>query len=178
VDAGSAIPLYTGGITNIFSYKGLDLSIFFNFSYGNKVYINGLGFTENMGGTFNKSQDLLNYWKQAGDQAFAPALASPTAAAGIFSQLSTLQILDGSYLRLKNISLGYTIPKSILQRAKFIQSFRVYVMASNIWTLTNGRFRGPDPEVSANGQSNQVLGESFFALPQAKSIQTGVNITF
>jgi len=178
VDAGSAIPLYTGGITNTFNYKGFDLSIFFNFSYGNKVYINGLGFTENMGGTFNKSQDLLNYWKQPGDNAFAPALASPTAAAGIFSQLSTLQILDGSYLRLKNISLGYNIPRSILQRAKFIQSFRVYAMASNIWTLTNGRFRGPDPEVSANGQSNQVLGESFFALPQAKSIQVGFNITF
>lgn len=178
VVAGSAIPKFTGGITNTFNYKGFDLNVFFNFSYGNKVYINGLGFTENMGGTFNKSKDLLNYWKQPGDHAFAPALNSPTAAAGIFSQLSTAQILDGSYLRLKNIRLGYNIPKSILGKAKFIQTFRVYVQASNLWTLTSKGFRGPDPEVSANGQSNQVLGESFFALPQAKSIQVGVNLSF
>jgi hypothetical protein len=154
------------------------LNVFFNFSYGNKVLIDGLRFTENMGGTFNKSTDLLNYWRQPGDNAFAPALNSPTAAAGIFNQLSTLQLLDGSYLRLKNVSLGYNAPKSFLNKTKFIESFRVYVMATNIWTLTSSGFRGPDPEVSANGQSNQVLGESFFALPQAKSIQVGVNIGF
>jgi len=178
VVAGSAIPDFTGGITNTFTYKGFDLNAFFNFSYGNKVLIGGLAFTENLGGTFNKSQDLLNYWKQPGDNAFAPRLASPTAAAGVFNQLSTSSILDGSYLRLKNISLGYNAPKSFLNKIKFIDSFRIYVMASNIWTLTSTGFRGPDPEVSANGQSNQVLGESFFALPQAKSIQVGVNIGF
>lgn len=178
VVAGSAIPDFTGGFTNTFTYKGFDLNVFFNFSYGNKVLIDGLRFTENLGGTFNKSQDLLNYWKQPGDNAFAPALASTTAAAGIFNQRSSLQVLDGSYLRLKNISLGYNAPKSLLSKVKFIDSFRVYVMASNIWTLTSAGFRGPDPEVSANGQSNQILGESFFALPQAKSIQIGVNIGF
>jgi TonB-linked SusC/RagA family outer membrane protein len=178
VVAGSAIPDFTGGITNTFLYKGFDLNVFFNFSYGNKVLIDGLRFTENMGGTFNKSNDLLNYWKQPGDVSFAPALNSPTAAAGIFNQLSTLQMLDGSYLRLKNISLGYNAPKSLLSKTKFIESLRVYVMATNMWTLTSAGFRGPDPEVSANGQSNQVLGESFFALPQAKSIQVGVNIGF
>ena len=178
VTAGSAIPDFTGGFTNTLNYKGFDLNVFFNFSYGNKVLIDGLRFTENLGGTFNKSQDLLNYWRQPGDNAFAPALASPTAAPGIFSQLSTLQLLDGSYLRLKNISFGYNAPKSLLNKSKFIDSFRVYVMASNIWTLTTAGFRGPDPEVSADGQSNQILGQSFFALPQAKSIQVGVNIGF
>jgi TonB-linked SusC/RagA family outer membrane protein len=178
VVAGSAIPEFTGGITNTLTYKGFDLNVFFNFSYGNKVLIDGLRFTENLGGTFNKSTDLLNYWKQPGDQAFAPALNSATAAAGIFNQLSTLQLLDGSYLRLKNVSLGYNAPKSLLSKVKFIESFRIYAMATNLWTLTSSGFRGPDPEVSANGQSNQVLGESFFALPQAKSIQIGVNIGF
>ncbi len=178
VVAGSAIPDFTGGLTNTFNYKGFDLNVFFNFSYGNKVLIDGLRFTENLGGTFNKSTDLLNYWKQAGDKAFAPRLNSTTAAAGIFNQLSTSQLLDGSYLRLKNITLGYSAPKSVLNKVKFVQSFRVYVMATNIWTLTSSGFRGPDPEVSANGQSNQVLGESFFALPQARSIQIGVNLGF
>ena len=178
VVSGSALPKFTGGFTNVVTYKGFDLNIFFNFSYGNKVLISGLGFTENLGGTFNKSTDLLNYWKQPGDVAFAPALASATAAAGIFNQTSTLQLLDGSYLRLKNISLGYSAPKGLIEKVKFIDSFRVFVMATNLWTLKDKGFRGPDPEVSANGQNNLIVGESFFALPQAKGVQVGVNIGF
>ncbi len=178
VVVGSAIPKFTGGLTNTVKYKGFDLTVFFNYSYGNKVLIDGLGFTENMGGTFNKSKDLLNYWKQPGDNAFAPRLASPTAAAGIFNQLSTVRLLDGSYVRLKTITLGYNASKALLEKIKAIQSFRIFVLGQNLWTIKDSDFRGPDPEVSANGQSNQVLGESFFALPQAKSFTVGVNIGF
>lgn len=178
VVVGSAIPDFTGGFTNTFRYKGFDLSAFFNFSYGNKILIDGLRFTENMGGTYNKNRALLNYWKAPGDNAFAPALNSPTAAAGVFSQLSTSQLQNGSYLRLKTLTFGYSVPKVILDRTKAIQSFRLYVMAQNIWTVKDKSFRGPDPEVSANGQSNQVLGESFFALPQPKMVSVGVNVGF
>jgi TonB-linked SusC/RagA family outer membrane protein len=176
VVVGSAIPDFTGGFTNTFTYKGFDLTAFFNFSYGNKVLIDGLRFTENMGGTFNKSTDLLNYWKQPGDNAFAPRLDGTTAGAGVFNQLSDYQVLDGSYARLKNLTLGYSAPKSLLDKTKVLQSLRVYVMAQNLWTIMDKDFRGPDPEVSANGVNNQILGESFFALPQAKSITFGVNI--
>ena len=176
VIVGSAIPDFTGGFSTTFGWKGIELMAFFNYSYGNKVLIDGLRFTENMGGTFNKSTDLLNYWKQPGDNAFAPRLDSPTAGAGQFSRLSTNQLLDGSYLRLKTLMLSYSLPRNVLESTKVLNSARFYVMAQNIWTMMDKDFRGPDPEVSANGANTQVMGESFFALPQPKMVTFGVNI--
>ncbi len=178
VVVGSAIPKFTGGLTNTLRFKGFDFTTFFNFSYGNKVLIDGLGFTENMGGTFNKSTDLLNYWRQPGDNAFAPGLNRATAGAGRFNQLSDFRLLNGSYLRLRTVTLGYNAPKSLLQKTRAIESLRVYVLAQNFLTIKGKDFRGPDPEVSASGQSNQVLGESFFALPQAKTFTIGLNVGF
>lgn len=173
---GNAIPKFTGGFTNNFSYKGFDLSIFFNFSYGNKVLIDGLRFTENLGsGSFNKTVNVLNYWKKAGDVAFAPRLASSTAP--IFNQLSTLQLQDGSYMRLKTVSLGYRLPKDVVDKIKFISNARFYVLAQNLFIIQNKNFRGPDAEVSANGGA-LTMGESFFALPQSRTITVGFNIGF
>jgi hypothetical protein len=178
VVVGSAIPDFTGGITNTFRFKGFELMAFFNYSYGNFVLIDGLRFTENLGGTFNKSRDLLNYWQQPGDNAFAPRLASPTAGAGVFSQLSTLQLQDGSYLRLKNLMFSYNVPQNLLKRTKVLSTCKVFVMGQNLWILQNRNFRGPDPEVSANGGDTQILGESFFALPQARMLTFGANLSF
>jgi TonB-linked SusC/RagA family outer membrane protein len=173
---GSAIPKFTGGFTNNVRFGDFDLTAFFNFSYGNKVLIDGLRFTENLGSAaFNKTRNVLNYWQKAGDKAFAPALASSTAP--IFNQLSTLQLQDGSYVRLKTLSLGYRIPKTVLDRTKFISSARFYVLAQNLFIIQDSNFRGPDAEVSANG-GGLVTGESFFALPQARTITFGVNIGF
>lgn len=173
---GSAIPEYTGGFTNTLRFKEFDLSAFFNFSYGNKVLITGLTFLENIGSaSFNKTTNVLNYWKSAGDQAFAPRLGSSTAP--IFNQSSTLQLQDGSYARLKTLSLGYRLPKTVTDRISLISSARFYVLGQNLFIIQNKDFRGPDAEVSANGGS-VVQGESFFALPQAKSFTFGLNISF
>ncbi|MEO8794683.1 MAG: TonB-dependent receptor [Daejeonella sp.] len=177
VIVGHADPDFVGGFTNNFRYKNFDLSAFFNFAYGNKVLIDGLRFTENFAtGSYNKSTDLLDYWKQAGDNSFAPALTSPTRLT--FNQLSTSQLQDGSYARLKTLTLGYNLPTQLLSKSKLIRSARIYALGQNILTIQNKDFRGPDPEVSANGASNQVLGQSFFALPQSKSITFGVNLGF
>jgi TonB-dependent starch-binding outer membrane protein SusC len=171
---GSAIPKYTGGFTNNLSYKGIELTVFFNFSYGNKVLIDGLRFTENLGSAaFNKTKNVSNYWKKAGDQAFVPSLSSSTAP--IFNQLSTLQLQDGSYIRLKTLSLGYKLPSKIVEKLKHITSARFYVLAQNLFIKQAKDFRGPDAEVSANG-GGLTTGESFFALPQARTITFGVNI--
>lgn len=178
VFVGSAIPKWTGGLNTNLSYKGIDASAQFSYSYGNKVLIDGLRFTDNMSATagFNKSVDLLDYWKQAGDVAFAPRLGSSTAP--LFNQPSTLQLQNGSFLRLRNVSVGYTVPKSLLEKLKVVRTLRIYAMGQNLWLLKDKNFRGPDPEVSANGPNNQILGESFFALPQAKTITFGLNLGF
>ncbi len=174
---GKADPDFIGGFTNTFNYKSFDLSAFFNFAYGNDVLIDGLRFTENIAtGSYNKSTDLLNYWKQAGDNAFAPRLNSPTR--NTFHNLSTSQLQDGSYARLKTITLGYSLPTALLTKSKIIRSARIYALGQNLLTIQNKDFRGPDPEVSANGTSNLIMGESFFALPQAKSITFGINLGF
>ena len=152
-----------------------DLMAFFNFAYGNKVLIDGLGFTENLGSTaFNKTTNVLNYWKAAGEKTFAPRLSSSTAP--IFNQLSTIRLLDGSYLRLKTLSLGYRLPKRLIETLR-ISSARFYVLGQNLFIVQDKDFRGPDAEVSANG-GGLVTGESFFALPQSKTITFGVNISF
>ncbi|MFD3001153.1 SusC/RagA family TonB-linked outer membrane protein [Pontibacter toksunensis] len=176
VIVGSAIPDYTGGFTNTFRYKAFDLNAFFNFSYGNKVLIDGLRFTENPGGAFNKSTDLLDYWTPENKDAFFPALSSPTAP--FFNRLSTSQLQDGSYLRLKTFSVGYNVPTELLSKTRVFSTARVYLLGQNLWTLTADNFRGPDPEVSASGGNNQIAGESFFALPQPRTITAGVNLTF
>ncbi|WP_406824615.1 SusC/RagA family TonB-linked outer membrane protein [Pedobacter sp. KACC 23697] len=174
VIVGKGNPDFSGGITNTFTYKNFDLSAFFNFSYGNDVYLDGLQFADNFSsGSYNKSVKLLDYWKQPGDNAFAPALNSSTRTT--YQQASTKQLLDGSYMRLKTLSAGYSFPKELLQRTKLFTSLRIYFQGQNIWTIKNKDFRG-DPEISANGASNLVLGQSFFALPQAKTFTFGVNI--
>jgi len=174
VIVGKGDPDFSGGITNTFTYKNFDLSAFFNFSYGNDVYLDGLQFTDNFGtGSYNKSVKLLDYWKKPGDDAFAPALNSVTRTT--YHQASTKQLMNGSYMRLKTLSFGYSFPKEFLQKSKLFSSVRLYFQGQNIWTIKDKDFRG-DPEISANGASNSVLGQSFFALPQAKTYTFGVNI--
>jgi TonB-dependent starch-binding outer membrane protein SusC len=177
VFVGSAIPDWVGGFNTRLDYKGFDLNLLFNFSVGNMVLIDGLRFTDNIASPgFNKSTDLLNYWQQEGDQAFAPNLASTTA--NLFNQPSTAQLQNGSFLRLRNLTLGYTIPESALGGQNVLQGARVFVQGQNLFLVKHSDFRGPDPEVSANGASNLVQGESFFALPQARIITFGLSAKF
>ena len=178
VFVGSAIPKYVGGLNSNFGYKGFDLSVLFNFSYGNKVLIDGLRFTENLNSAagFNKSANVLDYWKESGNNAFAPKLSSSTAP--LFNQSSTLQLMNGSFLRLRNVQLGYNIPSSLIGKQKILQSARVFVLGQNLFLVKDKNFRGPDPEVSANGANNVIQGESFFALPQARVITFGLNVKF
>jgi len=176
---GSAIPDFTGGFTNNFRYRGFDLGVFFNFSYGNEVYLGDFGFTENPIGGFNKARVLLNYWTENNrENAFAPARTSATKST--FGQASTRMMLDGSFLRLRNLTLGYTLPASKVN-ARFFQNARVYVMGQNLLTfradeeLWEGRAQDPEIGYAA---SNTFQGQSFFTPPQARTITVGFSASF
>jgi len=177
VYVGSAIPDFTGGLTSTVRYKDLDFGFLFNFVSGGNVYIGDLRFTENTASGFNKSRDVLDVWQNPGDQSFAPSRESATYTTGSFAQRSTSQLFDASYIRLKSITLGYTLRGSTLGTSAF-ENIRLYIQGNNLLTFNDPDFRGQDIEVSADGQNNLAQGESFFATPQAKIFKFGLNATF
>ena len=172
---GNAQPDFYGGITNRFSYKGIELSVFGQFVYGNEIYNNTRNFGEGMNSLFGQSASTLRRWRKQGDVTDIPK--------AIFGdpinnrRASTRWVEDGSFLRVKNITLSYNLPASLLSRAK-INNVRVYATAQNAFTFTN--YKGFDPEVSTlNGDNqarNAALGTDFLTFPQARVITFGINL--
>ena len=175
VYVGSAIPDYTGGLTNRFTYKGFELSLFANFSRGNDIFIDGLRFTDNPNSGFNKSRRVLNYWQNPGDNAYIPSASSPTF--GTFSQRSTSQLRNGSFFRLKNATFAYNLPKKYLDKIGFFSGVRLYATATNLFTIKGDNLEGIDPEVTDTSNS-LGQGETFFTPPQSKTYTFGIRLNF
>lgn len=178
VDVGKALPDFAGGFTHTINYKNLDLTAAFNYSVGNDIFVDGLRFIDGfdaIGGTINVRRQNLNFWRQPGDQAFLPSPASATANNA--NQLSTAQLFSGDYLRLNNLTVGYTLPNSIMDRLDFFSSVRFYGTATNLWTLKGDDLDGIDPENNDSG-SPLALGQSFFTAPQARTFLIGLNVQF
>ena len=178
VDVGKALPDFSGGFTHTLNYKNFDLSAAFNYSVGNDILVDGLRFIDGfdaIGGTINVRRQNLNFWRQPGDQAFLPSPASPTANNA--NQRSTAQLFAGDYLRLKNLTVGYTLPASILDKLDFFSSVRFYGTATNLWTIKGDDLDGIDPENNDSG-SPLALGQSFFTAPQAITYLFGLNLQF
>lgn len=169
---GRGIPIHTGGFGNNFTYKGFDLNVFFQWSYGNNILnINRLVFE-------SASRNGLNQFASFADR-WTPENASNTihrtkGEGPVANQYSTRVIEDGSYLRLKTVALGYTLPASITKRIN-IGSVRIYASGQNLLTWT--KYSGLDPEVSIY---NSVLtpGVDYSAYPRARTITFGANVTF
>ncbi|MFS4418697.1 SusC/RagA family TonB-linked outer membrane protein [Maribacter sp. 2307ULW6-5] len=179
VVAGDANPDFFGGMTNTFRFKSWDLRAFMTYSVGNDIYLDGLRFTDapSLAGSFNQSVRILDYWEQPGDQSYAPALGSSTNNA--FRQASTLQMKDGSFLRLRNVTLGYNVPSRFLGNS-FIKGLRFYGTANNVFVIKSKELRdveGFDPEVT-DSTNPLIQGETFFTAPQAKTYLLGARITF
>lgn len=167
---GCAQPKFTYGFTNDFSYKGFNLSIFFQGSYGNDIFNASRIDTEGMVDFRNQSTAVLRRWKR-------PGMKTDIPRSGNVDNIhnSTRFVEDGSYLRLKNITLSYDLPKSLLHKAK-IDKIQVYVTGQNLLTFT--KYSGYDPEVNAYGGSSVALGVDYGTYPQSKTCIFGVNITF
>ena len=94
-----------------------------------------------------------------------------------FNQRSDLQQLDGSYLRLKNITLGYNVPTRILEKMGLFQGLRFYATATNLFTIKDDELQGIDPEVT-DDIDPRFQGQSFLTPPQAQSFLIGARLTF
>ncbi|WP_422860879.1 SusC/RagA family TonB-linked outer membrane protein [Flagellimonas sp. S174] len=179
VVTGSPLPDFSGGMTNTLRYKDFDLSMLVNYSYGNEVVIDGLRFADGadaIGGIVNVRRQNLNLWRQPGDNAFLPSPNSSTF--NQFNQRSTQQMLDASYLRVKNLTIGYNLPQEALERlGGFITGIRFYATGTNLFTIKSDEMKGIDPEVT-DDIDPRFQGESFFTAPQAKSYLLGARLTF
>lgn len=170
VTTGSPFPDFFGGFTNNFSYSGFDATVFFQYSYGNDIYRADGGFTDsNLNSLFNQSTRQNDYWTPENTDAANPR---PILLTDNGSQASTRYLEDTSYLRLKQATLGYTLPSSLTNDVRA----RVYVQGQNLLTFTKDEFNGSDPEAASGGniQSTDV----FFQLPQSRTVMLGVNLTF
>jgi TonB-linked SusC/RagA family outer membrane protein len=179
VVTGSPLPDFSGGMTNTFRFMDFDLSVLMNYSYGNDVVIDGLRFADGndaIGGIVNIRRQNLNFWRQAGDNAFLPSPTSSTF--DLFNQRSSQQQLDASYLRIKNITLGYNLPEKALDGlAGVFTGVRFYATATNLITIKRDEMKGIDPEVT-DDIDPLFQGQSFFTAPQAKSYLMGVRLQF
>jgi TonB-linked SusC/RagA family outer membrane protein len=163
-------PGFTTGLTNTFSYKGFDLTVFVQASIGGKLYNANRANLELATGYVNGSDVLLNRWSTTNTNTDVKAAFQDPAIT-----ISDRFIEDATYYRLKNLSLGYTFPKALLSKAR-IDNLRIYVSAQNPKTWT--KYTGFDPEVSLNGQSLINKGIDQGVYPNNKSYQVGLSLTF
>lgn len=191
---GNASPKFIGGWTNTFMYKGFDLSVFMNFSYGNKVFNMS---TQRFIGPYLPNQNTLS--KMANrftliDPATGEATTNLARLAELnpgqhsgklmwnisennktaISDHSSYYIEDGSFLRINTITLGYTLPKKAIQKIR-LSNLRFYATANNIHTFTD--YTGYDPEVAVSA-SALTPGIDNSSYPRAKSWVIGVNLSF
>lgn len=178
-DAGNFIigdpnPKLIAGFSNTVSYKGFDLSFLFQGVFGNKIQNGAGGFMSASFDWFdNQTADQLDRWQNPGDITNVPQLRLDY---GNGTGASSRYVYDGTYVRLKNITIGYTFPKQILEKIK-LNSLRVYVTAVNLLTFT--KYPGWDPEVNTDYRAtNRNQGSDFYSAPQIKNVSFGLNVGF
>ena len=200
---GNAQPKFIGGLNNQFTYKRFDLSIFVNFVYGNKI-LNGdkVEFSNAYAGSASNLTAIMNHrWKTIDQNGVAvqwavssggktlPAGASPAVLAalnkdakiwqpikgGNYLELDSWGVEDGSFLRVSNITFGYSLPVEGLLKAR-IKTLRVYATVNNLAVLTH--YTGMDPEVSTKNSTYLTPGVDSSPYPRSRAFIAGINVNF
>jgi TonB-linked SusC/RagA family outer membrane protein len=165
---GHADPELYGGLNNSFTWGSISIDAFLNFSLGNDVVNASNAFLMNATGQLNERAEVLDRWTPENTDT-----EIPRANANRRTLLYSTLVEDGSFLRLQSLTLGYTLPESLLQGAR---SGRVYVTGQNLFTLTG--YSGYDPEVNSLGGSPSARGLDVGAYPRARIWNFGVSLTF
>lgn len=178
---GSPNPDFTGGFDNKFEFKGFDLNVLVSFVYGNMIYRSaGTYMSANAYYFDNQTVDQMNRWQEPGDITDVPQARFGESNG---RRISSRYLSDGSYVRIRNLNLGYTLPKELSSKLK-MTSARIYAGVQNLFTFT--RYEGWDPEVNYLGSSyynstqdsNIMQGIDFYTAPQARTYTLGINLSF
>lgn len=170
---GNPNPDFIYGINLGAEYKGFDLNIQLGGTYGNDIFNAMRYFTYDLASMTNKDRKMLNYWTPENRNTDVPRLAKVDTNDN--KRISDRYVEDGSYLRLRNVQLGYTFPISLTKKA-YMQKVRVYVTGQNLLTFT--KYSGTDPEIGFIGESILSNGVDMGTYPQAMTITGGISITF
>lgn len=176
---GNPHPDFVWSFNNDFTYKNFDMNIFFQGVHGNDMLNLTRMEMEQFRGTSNVSTAALNRYNALEN----PNGTVPSIDTERTQKISTRWVEDGSYVRLKNIAIGYTVPQSVLSKVK-LRSLRFYVSAQNLFTITN--YSGLDPEAAYqnegegtnNADSNRNLGLDYGSYPNVKTYTVGLNLGF
>ncbi|KIC96246.1 SusC/RagA family TonB-linked outer membrane protein [Flavihumibacter solisilvae] len=182
---GSNQPNLLGGLSSTLRYKGFDFSFAFNYEWGQEL-VNWNTFFMVSGGTrMNGSNgqatwgyypEQLSRWQKPGDRTNIPKVGGTAAErSNNYGRFTSRALEDGSYTRLRNVTLGYTIPGNITKKIG-ISNARVYVLGTNLLTFT--KYSGLDPEINAGGGKGTVGGVEMFTVPQPRTFQGGISVTF
>ena len=168
---GSADPKFYGGIGMNFKYKNFDLSADVSYTLGNKVYNSGFSYDMQVGHYFLgpvSNYVYENRWQKPGDITNVPKFEAGNSSSAEAN--STRFLMDGSYLRMKSVVLGYTLPSKLLAKAG-ISNLRVYASADNLFTITSSDYIGFDPQTRPTGFQS-------WSYPVPTNIMFGLNLGF
>jgi TonB-linked SusC/RagA family outer membrane protein len=172
VIVGTPHPKYWGGLRNQFAWRGIDLSAFFEFKQGSKIYNGIRAFADDAGYYYDqKLKHALKRWRQPGDITDVPRADYNGESGGLV--ISDRYVEDGSYVRFQELTIGYRLPTALSGRAGMADA-RIYASGRNLKVWSD--FLGYDPDVNSNGSgSNTSLATEFYAYPRARTISIGIS---
>lgn len=171
---GNYMPKFTYGFGGKLWYKGFDLDINFQGVFGNKILNLNRRYIDNMEGNVNGTTIALDRWQREDQPGNGQVNKANRKQTGYNGRTSTWHLENGSYLRLQNVSLGYTFPKKWTNRF-YVEKLRLYVSGQNLATFT--KYSGYNPEVNARPDNALTPGEDYGTYPLARTFMFGINVT-